>query len=837
MQDLDPKRIQQQSVRLRRLAVAIVGDSLADDVLQDVWLAALQQSSGASADSPAWLSRVTRNLAWRKRIGDSRRRAREEGNSVSEASDTLEGIVSRIEQGHLVERTLLTLAEPFRSTLLWHYYEDLSITEISRRSGRPESTTRTHLQRGLEQLRERLKSEHGREWISALLPLLRSEHTAPVSAGGLGGLLIMTLSKPILILSALLATWFGYEHLAAGEGEPLTIAQPMTNATQVDTARVERPETRVREPQREDITPEADEIETTPAKIIDESSRLGMAGLRVQVEWDGNTFELEADKQGIVSLPFDVPSPIDGFINVERDVRRVGHPLSRRMQRGLLQTFLRAELVPSNPSAKGVRLGVQFSDESAAIEFQLKEVRTAWVRMPFAPNESELETLYASLRVDDGKGGSLAGGTGRHGVVLSRGTDLLFICAEEGGHLGTVAPAKKRWKLNISLDESRSYGALMPAQATWTDPPCLAEPQYLVEQQVRVHSRSTGQPVKGVIVSAYGTEDGGTRIASGFTNEHGRVTLDNLPPGMLKLRTIHKAFEFNSIEAFVEGGTTLVDLDILEIPGTSDLSLTIKFPPGPKPAHAFAQIFSLPLKNSKGSSVLDLKPLQAGGWSAELLFPDLAEGEHGIQISTNLPGLGASELIPVTMPSAPLTITLASSPPCAPLRIEFPKGVEQADFWIWENDGSSSQIIGASANSQVACVALHRRPRTWLIASEGYLPVFGRQDAWTLAQDSGGEAYFNLAPNFEKGEGLAVRVLGVEMSEQAALRFPEETPLAGTMLLDPRTRTLLATTDESGFAILRDAQPSSEVLVVAEGYVETRLMLSDSALTRCALPR
>jgi hypothetical protein len=83
--------------------------------------------------------------------------------------------------GHVV-RTVLALAEPYRTTILLRYFEALELTEVAARMGVPLETVRTRLRRAHERLRGELRREHGPRWGAFLLPLARCGH-ADAAAG------------------------------------------------------------------------------------------------------------------------------------------------------------------------------------------------------------------------------------------------------------------------------------------------------------------------------------------------------------------------------------------------------------------------------------------------------------------------------------------------------------------------------------------------------------------------------------------------------------------------------------------------------------------------------
>ena len=155
---------------VRRVARALVrGGDAADDVEQETWLSALRHPPRHEGDLRRWFGAVARHVVGKLARSESRRE-KHEGDAaieaargsgdVAPASDLL---VARAQLQQRVAAAVLELAEPYRSTLLARYFEELPPAAIATKLGVPVETVKTRLKRGLEQMRERLKAELGDE--------------------------------------------------------------------------------------------------------------------------------------------------------------------------------------------------------------------------------------------------------------------------------------------------------------------------------------------------------------------------------------------------------------------------------------------------------------------------------------------------------------------------------------------------------------------------------------------------------------------------------------------------------------------------------------------------
>ncbi|MEM9380005.1 MAG: RNA polymerase sigma factor [Planctomycetota bacterium] len=206
---------------VRNLARRLVGQD-ADDLVQETWTVASSQLPRQDLPLRPWLAAITRRLASNHHRSNRHRRDREI-------------VTARLRQSHappsseLVERgdalrrvvdLVLELEDPYRNVLLLRYFEGLTPARIAESSGSKASTVRTHLARGLDQLRERLDAADGGDrtrWMRALTPIAGltpddiAAEAARTSFPLLSSLAVLSSSMKLLVFAAplvALLVWF-----------------------------------------------------------------------------------------------------------------------------------------------------------------------------------------------------------------------------------------------------------------------------------------------------------------------------------------------------------------------------------------------------------------------------------------------------------------------------------------------------------------------------------------------------------------------------------------------------------------------------------------------------
>ncbi|MCB9831616.1 MAG: sigma-70 family RNA polymerase sigma factor [Planctomycetes bacterium] len=199
---------------LGRLAAILVRDAAdRDDLVQEVWLAALRQPPRRGQER-SWLRSVLR-----RRVAESWRRRPDQAEFVETAvTDDPAEALAILESHALLGQALRELAEPYRGLIVARYLRGETPRAIARRLGRPAATVRTQLSRGLAMLRERLdRDQPTASWASVLLPLALSAPKVGtlVTGGGIGGLAarftgVVMSQKSIVVavaLSAAIVAW------------------------------------------------------------------------------------------------------------------------------------------------------------------------------------------------------------------------------------------------------------------------------------------------------------------------------------------------------------------------------------------------------------------------------------------------------------------------------------------------------------------------------------------------------------------------------------------------------------------------------------------------------
>ncbi len=251
-----PDELAAHAAAARAFAARLVVDAhLADDVAQEAVARGLRGGGGSVARPLPWLRGIVRNVA-RHAVRSASRRAAHESRAVPRAApETPADIAARAELIHRAVAELLALDEPYRATLLLHFFDGLAPAEIAARDDVPAGTVRSRLKRGLDMLRARLDAAHGDDRRAWAVPLaLACRRPAPPPAAAplaplLPGVLAMsakavTAAVVVVVAAAGGVAWLALRDAPAPAADPA--AAPAAPTTVGDDTAAAEPSTRVR---------------------------------------------------------------------------------------------------------------------------------------------------------------------------------------------------------------------------------------------------------------------------------------------------------------------------------------------------------------------------------------------------------------------------------------------------------------------------------------------------------------------------------------------------------------------------------------------------------------
>lgn len=180
---------------IRALCRSLVRDPhRAEDAVQETFVRALESGPREPRAMRQWLRTVARNAVFQRGRQESARREREERVSrrVAEVPSPAEALQKASMRRQIVE-AVLELDEPYRTTVVLRYFEELSTEEVARARGITPSTVRSQIQRAMRHLRRKLAAEFDEEEagmpLGALLLLMAHDPQGaiPPAPGPSGG--------------------------------------------------------------------------------------------------------------------------------------------------------------------------------------------------------------------------------------------------------------------------------------------------------------------------------------------------------------------------------------------------------------------------------------------------------------------------------------------------------------------------------------------------------------------------------------------------------------------------------------------------------------------------
>lgn len=176
----------------------VLDEHRAADVEQDAWIAALEHSQFVRKSLRSWLSRVVRNAAYLIHRSEKNRAARERASLVPVPAPSPENTAIREETLRRMTEAVLALADPYRTTVLLRFYDNLTLKQVADRMGVPLATAKTRLRRALETLRNNLDDMYKgnrRDWLVALAPFSGIHLAMPAAkAANVSGILTGALA-------------------------------------------------------------------------------------------------------------------------------------------------------------------------------------------------------------------------------------------------------------------------------------------------------------------------------------------------------------------------------------------------------------------------------------------------------------------------------------------------------------------------------------------------------------------------------------------------------------------------------------------------------------------
>ncbi len=160
--DPDLVALAAQNARVHSLALAIARDAhLADDLAQDAWVALLRHRPEDSSSLSGWLAKTMRNLLRHGARDEANRKDRELAAAELREDSGSDLALERLELHQAILQAVHELKEPYRTTVLLRWFEDLEPSEIARRTGVPVRTVHTRTTRALAMLRKKLGPRWG----------------------------------------------------------------------------------------------------------------------------------------------------------------------------------------------------------------------------------------------------------------------------------------------------------------------------------------------------------------------------------------------------------------------------------------------------------------------------------------------------------------------------------------------------------------------------------------------------------------------------------------------------------------------------------------------------
>ncbi|MEM9381025.1 MAG: sigma-70 family RNA polymerase sigma factor [Planctomycetota bacterium] len=804
--DLDDLKLQQD--HLRRIARAIVGDAYADDVVQDTWAAALARHDRPPGHWGSWLNRVTHNLAWKRRLKDERgaARARERAAERPIEAEASDDVVAEIETKHVVERAILGLDEPYRSVLLWRYYEGLSIEEVSRRAGTNPSTTRTQLQRGLDRLRARLRSKRGPEWRLALVPFLRHEPVAAqaTAATVLAGVWTMTWMKWSVASVVVASVGVLLSVLSNGPlvppDRPTPLVEPEASVlAAVDPSRGESAvvaPSEARDPIAAHSPPHERPVAAAAApaatvEVVEAESGLPLAGVAVKVHH--SVMERRLFMARTRRVETDVITDENGRATVPIELDANGMSAGNSVH----------GTIPVDP--RGV-FSVECPSEGLGEDGSLRLVARAGIalriRLPEDLADADAASITATVCMDFPRVG-LGVVSSRIRPAAARRRELLLLVPEAHQRSDPLPGIVKL----ATTSTGPSFEAAFERLPGFADSPLDATRSTDVTHTFVVVDHDSGAPLEGVYVmagrgerrSAYGTE----RAAGGSTDSDGEIELIGVPGADALVVVREDGFEDLEFAApLAAGGTT--ELRLRRLPDLREVEVTVRPRGGAAPRVVWCKVV-----DDRGESVHrsmaeihgDREP-----WHATDTIQNVPPRVAFLEIDVFPPLYDPIEPVRIEPGVTELEVDLGPEVPLVHVVLDLPDDAN-AEY----RQGARGRQLGTyrgrhSGTSPVTTAPDDGRSVFWIVDAPGYVPAYGTEEDWRRSSHQG-RPCVTIAPRMERGWGALIRTVSLDLKDGLPFQFRTEVPISGATIVDPATGKTLGVTDANGYAVVTAGSP------------------------------
>lgn len=218
----------------------LVDPDAADDVVQQTWLAALRRAGAGHPIEKGWLARIARNFAFNRRRDERRRDAREAQAPTYAPLPSPAEIVAEEDERRRVIDAVLTLDEPYLTTMLLRYLRDRSESEVANQLGVPLDTVRWRLKTARARLRERLRGDddapRSARALAALAGWSADEAVAAIAGGKGLALLGMQAGTGLVACLMVAAWWSGWNDDDRSRAPSLpAVAPPIAEVTATGT--------------------------------------------------------------------------------------------------------------------------------------------------------------------------------------------------------------------------------------------------------------------------------------------------------------------------------------------------------------------------------------------------------------------------------------------------------------------------------------------------------------------------------------------------------------------------------------------------------------------------